>query len=195
MLLKTNKPSLTRYVCALILIFIFFATTAHAVTSELFPSGINIIYNGGFYQADVSINTALVGTAYSTVFSNAVNDWNSGSSTTGREVSFSTTILSPNIAVSQSYDDSFYGQYSPQSTSNTSYHRATSFELRINTRTLSSQSSSVKQSVIAHEIGHAFALYDLSSGEYLMSHARTRSSITGPGYFDFTDVGYFWEAY
>lgn len=83
-----------------------------------------------------------------------------------------------NIVYTGEYQDTWVGRIGVEIPSNPSdpNHQAQSFDIYINQRLCDSEGTNYKQSVMSHEIGHAFGL-DHSTATAIMNHSRDRNTV------------------
>ena len=150
----------------------------------------------GYYQKKVYIQNHASG-IYGTAVTQAADNWNN-SGISPRSVVINTAS---SCGV---YDDDFtadelldysgsYGLYMSLSydTNPCSCHQTSIFNIFLNTETLT---SSIVESTAAHELGHAFGLYDdHSSNSRLMSYSRDRTTVVSPNSDEVSTVLNLWN--
>lgn len=96
------------------------------------------------------------------------------------------------ISGNQSLGYTWYGQYTAYTNI---FGQVTRFEIRINVYRLMMENmwDDAWESVMGHEMGHAFALDDLDYGQQLMSHTRDRNQILAPQDGDQNGVKTIWK--
>ncbi len=132
----------------------------------------------GFYGKDVPINTVGVHSAYATPLNNAINNWNFHNSIGAIPRKIIVGGAFNNRAITDYFGMDWFGYYGIRKTDNSYYpHTTTEFYLLLNRDLLDVESATFKQSVAAHEFGHAFGLADLSSGTAIMNIKRNRNTL------------------
>ena len=150
----------------------------------------------GYYQKNVYIQNHASG-IYGTAVTQAAANWNN-SNISPRSVIINTTS---SCGV---YDDDFtadelidysgsFGVYLALSydTNPCSCHQTSIFNIFLNTEKLN---QNIVESTAAHELGHAFGLYeDHSSTTRLMSYTRDRTTVVSPNSDEVSTVVSLWE--
>lgn len=94
------------------------------------------------------------------------------------------------------YDGNWYGMYTVVTRKYIFWGRATKFKIELNRRTLLGQSNNFWQSVLVHELGHAFCLNDNplpnSPNSSIMNYSRDRSILITPQSDDIDGVNEFY---
>ena len=125
--------------------------------------------------------------AYSNVYTNSVNAWNN----TNTPVNIKTVPGSGHsYVISGVYNDTWYGLYTPKERQYLFTGRAGKFTIEMNRSQLVSQSDNFRQSVLVHELGHAFCLSDnpSSGNSSIMNYDRNRNTLIKPTSNDITGV-------
>lgn len=165
---------------------------AAAITSSAY----DYLNNNQFGQTTTfSVKTTTVGAPYFGYFDSARGSWNNVSTwphISGTNLTDSDS--STNIVKVQSYDETWYGAYTPHG------NPFSYFKIRINTSTIEDKATSLGlsasnkakfyKSVMAHELGHALGLADdpSTTEQSLMKHSRDRTTIVGPQSYDIAAV-------
>lgn len=161
-----------------VILFFSFSMVAYAATY--------IYYDGGLKNAVVEVENRL---GNSTVYSNSTSAWNN----TNTPVSIKTVAGSGHSYVSSgTYSDTWYGLYTPKERQYIVAGRAGKFTIELNRNELVSKSNVFWQSVLVHELGHAFCLDDNpSSGDAsIMNYDRNRNTLIRPTSHDVAGVNY-----
>lgn len=143
-----------------------------------------IYYAGGLKNASVEVENRL---SYSTVYKNSVNVWNN----TSTPVNITTVPGSGHSYVIDGvYDDTWYGLYTPKDRQYLVSGRAGKFTIELNRSQLVSESDNFRQSVLVHELGHAFCLDDnpSSGNSSIMNYDRNRNTLIKPTSNDIAGV-------
>lgn len=151
-----------------------------------------VLTTDGYYRKSIGINTsANVASTYGTVVSRAISSWNNsgvGVSITGGSAPYA------NILYTQYLADTWYGAYMPQRLSNAYYpHTCTQFKVVVNTRTCANLGTNGKQSVVCHELGHAFGLGHEIIKTAVMNPGRLRETVYTPQLDDKNGVVASWR--
>lgn len=120
------------------------------------------------------------------ILNNARSAWNSSSAGT----TITTSSTSGNKILATRYDDTWYGLFSVESSSQV---YITKFTIQVNARTISNAAtnfSNFAKSTVVHEFGHAYFLDDNppTTQSTIMSHSRNRNSLTTPQSYDVNNV-------
>ena len=143
-----------------------------------------IYYDGGLKSASVEVENRL---SKSTVYNNSVNAWNN----TSTPVDITTVAGSGHSYVIDGvYNDTWYGLYTPKNRQYLVSGRAGKFTIELNRRELVSESNNFWQSVLVHELGHAFCLSDnpSSGNSSIMNYDRNRNTLINPTSNDIAGV-------
>ncbi|WP_099203628.1 matrixin family metalloprotease [Miniphocaeibacter massiliensis] len=133
------------------------------------------IQNSGSYTSRIRVNAKIASNSkYETPYRNAQASWNSAYS----KINWGNDNSSVSNVVVSNYPDSWFGRYSPGPII-TSNKRVSIFNIYINDRTIPA-SYAFRQSVIAHEMGHALNLGHTNNAYTLMSHSRNRYIVYKP---------------
>lgn len=144
----------------------------------------------GYHSTSVDINLYNLSSIYSTPFNDAKNSWNNAAI----PCSVYSSPYSSNYLYDIAYDSTYIAQYLVYEYSYADPgHITTRFNIVLNNNYVMTMQTREKQSVIAHEIGHAFGLYDYDAvSTVLMSHARNRYSLYTPKSGDIAGVNASW---
>lgn len=127
--------------------------------------------------------------------SKAIIAWNN----TPTRASITVSSTSPNSLIIGSYTDSFLGQYSADKVYPTG--KAYQFSIRINSYNINTSPDLINldnyiQSVVCHELGHAFSLADLpGASNCIMGYERNRNTMIAPQTDDINGVNAYYPNY
>lgn len=142
-------------------------------------------YRHGYYHSVVHVNAQIVKNAkYRTPYLNAMSVWNGSTN----RIRWGNANASESYVRLSGWNEDFYGRYAPLGYK--SNGRASKFKIEINDNRLFMASSIFRQSVIAHEMGHALCLDHNTSSTSLMNSNRNRNSIYKPNQDDIRGVNY-----
>ena len=161
----------------LCLVFCFSFSTAVYAASYIY-------YDGGLKSATVDVENRL---SNSSVYKNSVSAWNS----TNTPVNIKTVPGSGHSYVIDGvYNDTWYGLYTPKNRQWIISGRAGKFTIDLNRKELVSESDNFWQSVLVHELGHAFCLDDnpSSGNSSIMNYDRNRNTLIKPTSNDIAGV-------
>ena len=161
----------------LCLVFCFSFSTAVYAASYIY-------YDGGLKSATVDVENRL---SNSSVYKNSVSAWNS----TNTPVNIKTVPGSGHSYVIDGvYNDTWYGLYTPKNRQWIISGRAGKFTIELNRKELVSESDNFWQSVLVHELGHAFCLDDnpSSGNSSIMNYDRNRNTLIKPTSNDIAGV-------
>lgn len=145
----------------------FILVTSNASAYTLWPYG----YQSRTIPID---RVTYVGAAYLVPAVNAQNSWNSA------RIGITITHPGVNKLYTGYRYDSWFGKYDVQLLGGPADHKATKFEIQINTRQCDALSAVGKQSVVAHELGHAIGLYEGNVANMLMWNGRDHNAVYVP---------------
>ena len=143
-----------------------------------------IYYDGGLKSATVDVENRL---SNFSVYKNSVSAWNS----TNTPVNIKTVPGSGHSYVIDGvYNDTWYGLYTPKNRQWIISGRAGKFTIELNRKELVSESDNFWQSVLVHELGHAFCLDDnpSSGNSSIMNYDRNRNTLIKPTSNDIAGV-------
>lgn len=143
-----------------------------------------IYYDGGLKSATVEVENRL---GNSKVYTNSTSAWNS----TSTPVNIKTVAGSGHsYVISGTYNDTWYGLYTPKNRQYLVTGRAGKFTIELNRNQLVSESDNFWQSVLVHEFGHAFCLGDnpSSGNSSIMNYDRNRNTLIKPTSNDIAGV-------
>ncbi|MBS4031603.1 MAG: hypothetical protein KGZ63_09310 [Clostridiales bacterium] len=174
-------------IISLVVFLLVFTLSSIALADDYFTTN-------GYYQANIYVHTATTfDTAeYYDAFTRARNDWNSTS--VPRKFYDGGGAPYSSVVYARFYEGTWSGMYSLKSYNNNNWHRATSFHIYLNRRSLDNRSFNFKRGVAAHEIGHAYALADHwdSSPTSIMSRLADLDFMVKPQDIDISRATYAW---
>lgn len=141
------------------------------------------LMSDGYYRKSLGINTtSFTSSTYDTAINRAVSSWNNagvGVSIAGGSAPYA------NAMFTQALGDGAYGLYVPLRVSSAYYpHRTTQFSIIINSSRGARLGTNGKQSIVGHELGHAWGLDEDQSNLALMNGLRNREVIYAPQHDD-----------
>ena len=169
----------TKRLSSIILFLIFFFSFSTAVYAASYK-----YYDGGLKSATVNVENRL---SNSTVYKNSVSAWNN----TSTPVDIKTVPGSGySYVIDGVYNDTWYGLYTPKDRQWLTSGRAGKFTIELNRKKLVSESNNFWQSVLVHELGHAFCLDDKpsSGNSSIMNYDRDRNTLIKPTSNDIAGV-------
>lgn len=153
----------------------------------IFPhiSNAFVHYGRGYYHSVVNVNAKILNNSkYITPYRNAMASWNSATS----RIRWGNANASSNlIYVSGWANVNWFGEYKGFGSS--SNGRATRFTIKINDNNIPGDNR-FRQSVIAHEMGHALCLNHTTHHPSIMNSNRNRRMIITPFSDDIRGVNY-----